>query len=437
MINSKHPDYTNNIERWVKNRDFAEGEDAVKSKQTTYLPRIGKPDALGTYRKYLERAIFYGCVSKTVNALVGILYRKAPQINVDNGDEFVKDTSLSVFLQKMAAELFLVGRYGVLVDMEQEPSNQAFFVGYEAEQIINWYEHHGELVRVVLQTSEFMPDINDPYELKEVFKIRELVLEEGVYKQKLYISTDPSGGFELLEELIPTNRGRSMDFIPFVFVNQFDTDINITKAPLTDLVNLNNHHYMKSADYSNALHLVGLPTPYATGVPYDPDKTWYLGSENIVTFEETGSTFGFAEVSGAGFGALKTAIDDIEENMAKVGARLMFGPRPGVETAEATRLNQSAENAGLNTVAVSIETAMTEVFIIALEWMNANSNVEFDINKDFVDTKISAQDLQVLLQAWQSGAMSLDSLLHNIKQGELLPEDRTIEDEKEFIEQQL
>jgi len=55
------------------------------------------------------------------------------------------------------------------------------------------------------------------------------------------------------------------------------------------------------------------------------------------------------------------------------------------------------------------------------------------LNRDFVSGKMSAQDITALLQALQAGKISIDTFLYNLQRGEILPEMRTIEDEKLLI----
>ena len=46
---------------------------------------------------------------------------------------------------------------------------------------------------------------------------------------------------------------------------------------------------------------------------------------------------------------------------------------------------------------------------------------------------MDAEDVQALVAAWQMGAISRDTLLHNFRQGEILPPGRTNEQEVEKI----
>ena len=63
----------------------------------------------------------------------------------------------------------------------------------------------------------------------------------------------------------------------------------------------------------------------------------------------------------------------------------------------------------------------------------SDSNIKVSMNRDFVSSKLSAQDITALLSAVQAGRISMDTFLYNLRVGDILPPDRTIEDEKNLI----
>ena len=68
-------------------------------------------------------------------------------------------------------------------------------------------------------------------------------------------------------------------------------------------------------------------------------------------------------------------------------------------------------------------------------WEGLNENeVHVELNMDFVDVRIPHQEIIALVQAYQMGGISMDTLLYNLKQGEVIPDDVSIDDEREKIE---
>jgi len=49
-----------------------------------------------------------------------------------------------------------------------------------------------------------------------------------------------------------------------------------------------------------------------------------------------------------------------------------------------------------------------------------SEHLNYTLNTDFDSTLLSATEIQALVAAWQSGAISQDTLLHNLRTGEIL-----------------
>ena len=60
--------------------------------------------------------------------------------------------------------------------------------------------------------------------------------------------------------------------------------------------------------------------------------------------------------------------------------------------------------------------------------------VSLELNTDFSTKGLSAQEITAVVQAWQSGALSRDSMMELFRRGEVLPEGRTNEEEARLVE---
>ncbi len=61
----------------------------------------------------------------------------------------------------------------------------------------------------------------------------------------------------------------------------------------------------------------------------------------------------------------------------------------------------------------------------------------FHFQTDFEAAALGAKELTALVSAWQNGAISRDTLLHNLRTGEILPPARSNEQEVELIGKQV
>jgi hypothetical protein len=64
----------------------------------------------------------------------------------------------------------------------------------------------------------------------------------------------------------------------------------------------------------------------------------------------------------------------------------------------------------------------------------SNEQVAMEINTDYSTRGLSANEIIAVVQAWQSGALSRDSMLDIFRRGEVLPEGRTNEEEVRLME---
>src|SRR6185436_12603428 len=63
-----------------------------------------------------------------------------------------------------------------------------------------------------------------------------------------------------------------------------------------------------------------------------------------------------------------------------------------------------------------------------------SADVLIQLNTDFSLKGMSSQDLQAVVAAWQSGALSKDSMFELFRRGEILPDGRTNQDEAALIQ---
>jgi hypothetical protein len=65
-----------------------------------------------------------------------------------------------------------------------------------------------------------------------------------------------------------------------------------------------------------------------------------------------------------------------------------------------------------------------------------NELVTFELNTDYSTRGLSANEIVAVVQAWQNGALSRDSMLGIFRRGEVLPEGPTNEEATKLIHQE-
>lgn len=454
-INTPHPSYNNNIDKWKKGRDTYEGEEAVKAANDIYLPLLSSMSSVGDkkYLAYKGRAMFVAATTRTVEGLVGMALRKPLQVNLpsrfENYEEDITDTGVSLenFVKQVLGEVILTARCGVFVDKGEDASSRPYAVIYAAENIVNWrLDEDGNPTLIVLREFEEVQDPNDKYVTKVQEMYRELYIDEetGKYNVSEW-KEDPNKKDAFIETKLdtPNIRGNAIDRIPFVFVNPKGTDAVIQKMPLLDMINVNLSHYRTSADLEHGRHFTALPTPYVFGVDSKDEEgnavPIQIGSETAIVSEDPGGSAGYMEFTGQGLAALERAMQEKMEYMAILGGTMLQNQKKAAEAAETARINKSGDSSTMVSIITATEDAMTQVLehMIAYESLTAENTVELEINTDLLDSVIDPQTITALVSAWQSGAISHETLLHNLKQGEVLPDDVTIEEELQKIDDEV
>lgn len=415
--------------------DTHTGGDAVKAGGDVYLPRLGgQTDE--EYDRYKARGLFMPAVRRTEKGLTGAVMRKDPTAVVPESGEFIlADTGsgqpLDMLARKCVEQLQTKGRVGALVDHNGDRPTIAL---YSREAIINWSSRF-----IILVESVEAFDPKDPYTVVAEVQLRELTFNEaGAYVQYVW-KKDAAGEFTRGSEITPNKQGDPLSEIPFYVMNPVDNTFDDHNPLLLDLADVNLDHYRLATDQRHGLHFTALPTMFIFGsLGVDAEGNEQPIAVGPGTANQILNTEGRAELleyTGEGLRSIKDAMDDDVATMAAIGARLLQPPRKGVQAAETARIEQSGESATLTTVADSVENALGSALSMAVWWIGGDPDeVEYTLNKDFIDANMPPQQLTALTQAWQAGGLSLDSYLYNLQRGELLPDGRTIEDEKDLID---
>jgi len=447
-VDSQHSQYKKRITQWVRCRDVIEGSDAVKERKTVYLPALSGQEPT-EYDAYMMRALFYGASQRTVQGLLGATFRKDYNVEYPFEEQLDNITSdglnLEQFSRVIVREALTTGRLGILVDADSTALLRPYAAIYSAENIVNWNttKREGQFILslVVLKETYSEQKEGDAFVLEEKTQYRVLSLERGTrYKQEVYRKHQQGTHADQWAvdprfTVYPTRSGVPLDFIPFQFVNSTDLTVAAQKPPLMDLVETNLSHYRSSADLEHGAHFTALPTPWLAG--FNPDSTFKIGSGVAWVTEELQAKAGMLEYTGQGLEALEKRLDKKEQMMAILGARILEEPKRSVEATDTHRLRRSGETGALSAIVGTCSNAIENVLTWIAQWSGATDaqleDIEFDLNNDFYDIEMEPQMLEKLMGALQTGSISQDTFLWNLKVGEVLPPGRTIDEEKDLI----
>lgn len=469
-----HPEYVRTQNVWTRCRDAYDGSDAIKSR--LLWNSAGRPGSLGgrylpvpeamdvstelgqrRYRAYVERALWYGATTRTVDAFAGAVFQKPPEwLKVSKTVEgHLEDVTMTgvpadLFWLLACREVLIQGRGGVLVDMSLE-GGQPYWTPYQAENILNWnverVNGRPTLVDVLLQEvktdSSADPLTVDPAEV--VVYYRHLALRDGVYRQDLYRedAEEPHTSKRLVKvsSETPLRRGKPLPFIPWTWLGSTTLEAEVQRPPLVDLVDVNISHFRTSADLEHGLHYVGTPQLVLIGGLNNSGEPVKFGSGRALLLPRD-SDAKILQADGNLMGALENAEERKRKLMAVLGARLLdAAPQVERDTATAVIARSSGEHANLRTIACALEMAATRVLKIHEWWTGTTAQPDdleaaAELNKDYLATRMTPEELKNWVLALQAEAVSHETFWHALVRGGVARPGVSSEEELEQIEEE-
>jgi hypothetical protein len=230
-VDTTHPEFDTHIQQWERMRDAYAGDDAIKQAGTKYLPKIDPTQRNDEYSAYKSRASYFEAVGRTVEAFAGAISRRPhsiklpPELELLVTDATGTGMSLAEFAKHLCSELLLIGRVGIIVDVDgfdafeihtvaDEKKARAdhgarlfpYLVARPAESIISWSDSS-----VILREFVYETDPTDRFKQVEIPQIRELSLVDGIYQIQLWRQV--GDGWEKKwvpygEAIVPISRGQ-------------------------------------------------------------------------------------------------------------------------------------------------------------------------------------------------------------------------------------
>ena len=458
-VNFVRRDLSAKFSQWSMIRDCLSGEEAVKAASTTYLPMPGSDRSevdRARYRQYLQRAVFYSVVRRTLAGLSGQIFLRRPTISV--GEDLapyldnINGSGVSLVQQSKKALDFVVsyGRCGLLVDYpavdgvitRQDEINGYVYptiLLYDPFSVINWRERTVGSKRilslVVIEESYCIED--DGFELSTDTQWRVLRLDDqqNCWSDVWRWDNDDLNTRQLVltaSHAVIDADGNPLHEIPFTFIGSINNDANIDYSPLADLAALNIAHYRNSADYEESCYIAGQPTLYAAGL----DQNWV---DNVLHGSiALGSRSGLLLPNGATCGLIQAqansqpfeAMEHKERQMAALGAKLIE-QRQVQRTLGEAQIEEAGEVAALTIMAHNVSEAYEAALgMCTLFTGGSREDVEFNLCTDYPALQLSANDRVELVKEWQSGAISYTELRNQLRRiGVATQDDEAAKDE--------
>jgi hypothetical protein len=457
-IDSTHPLYDNRVEQWMRCRDCWDGQDAIKRRNGghKYLPPTegqildgiydGNSKSLGksNYEAYLKRALFMGFYADAVQMALGLAWTKPPQFEGIDGTpiEYLlkkatnEGESLERLLYRINESQLGISRIGLLADLPAGETRALPYIStYTCESIINWdASFQGELAQETLNLvvlNESGPKRARTFDWDDVKQYRVLTLgpvdtnePSGVYRQGVFteISTGGTTGSPVFDEdfmFAPSYQGRTLQEIPFVFINSASTTSCPVDPPLLSLADLVISLYQIGADYHQELHASTQATLVTKGTPKKApgEEAIRIGAGSHLDLgPQVDADAWFLELSGKGLPELRNAVNDKKELCQQRAGEIVDQSSRGRESGNALEQRISVRTASLHAIVQSGADGLEKLLKIIARWhgMTEEQVSAIKVKPNFLFSKpgLSAIELKSLAETKLMGGavVSLKSI---------------------------
>ena len=441
-------------------RDVAQGTRHLRSRGVEYLPKH-KKETVVNYNNRLKQAVLFNALSRTVEGLAGMVFRRDPVISEDTPEKIKEHlqnidnagTHIDVFANDLLSDALEAGHGAILVDVPDVSDNvpadrkatmreegalgvRPYWVHVRKEDIFppRTVNIRGEIVlqQVVIRETTMEPD--GRFGEEEVTRYRVLRrVEEGDGTNGITVTIR----WELLEvvddKVVSRGEGvvTNQTEIPLVPVYGKKTGIFQSQPPLLDLAETNLAHYRLLSDHLYAMHKVNLPVGVIAGT--DPDEEVVIGPNTFLKLPQ-GATFTFEAPDGSTFSDNREQLREFKQDMAAMGLSMLQVETRAAETAEAKRMDKSEQDSALGTVARSLQDALKQALIFHGNFEKIDKPGSIQINRDFEDLRLTPEEMNAISEQHAKGQISLETMWASLKEGGRLPDNFDPETERERIE---
>lgn len=432
-INTKHPAYARYQPDWQLCRDAYRGERVVKDKTVTYLPATSGMVADGmqtvqspgyqAYMAYLIRAVFPDFMSMAVEHFIGMMHAHPPAIELPAALEPLRTRAgingdpMEHLLRRINEQQLVTGRVGLLLDLPRipDPANPLPYIAlYNAEAVINWDDGAADQVDrpvlnlVVLDESE--PKRVNQFDWKDVEQYRVLALGDlalnertGIYRQGLF-SADTTLSYNDAAMIEPGIRGRTLDRIPFEFINSKDTVSAPDDPPLLGLARLCMAIYRGEADYRQNLFMQGQDTLVVIGGTNDDDDNLRTGTGARIDLPQGGDAK-YIGVNSQGLSEQRQSLENDRALAGQQAGQLATAKSNQIESGDSLKTRIAAQTATLNQIALAGAMGLERLLKTAATWVGADpEQVKVTPNLEFAESAFTTKELVEMMTAKNMGA---------------------------------
>jgi len=448
-LDATHPSFDVFDPWYTEMQNALTGGSAIKDDED-YLPKPGGMKLLASteeaaaYKAFKTRASYPEIVQPTVRGLSGVIHSDPIVAELPSSLEYMIEKAttdgltLEGAIRRITRNVLGFGRTGIAIAIDGEGLPRLAI--YAARSIRNWKDDE---TLVVLDESG--PEMKDDLSWEDKIKRRVIEVVGGKAISTPY---DNSSGTWVEEEPDENGKGgvteynklggKTIDFLPFVFIDSNDLTPEPDEVPLLPLARIAATAYRQDANYQQALTSSANPTYVVLKMESkDPNAPKAVGGNIIWFLPEEGQDAKILEYSGKCISDMRQAIQDTMQAAVQAGAKLFASSDEQQESGEARKIKYAAQTATITTIALTDVEGLEKALKMCAVIVGANpDDVNLTISTDFIDSTIGAQEMTAIIKSVTVGLLSEQSGYELFQDGGRANPDRKWEEEKKMIDEQ-
>lgn len=425
----------------------AGGTAALRADADRLLPREPREDA-AAHRRRVFHAVLPPFLQRLATQASGLILRKGIQLK---GDEYWTDwakdvgggTSLNSFCRQLLETSLLWGHSSTIVDFDNDVTPRTlaeqralaakpYLVHVHPRAIRGWRTRN-----------------NNPQDIPVQVRIREIVTEpDGRFSDEQFeqIRVLEPGRYELWRRG-PTNSSSwelhesgttDLDRIPLVTVYGQRLATLHSTPPLLEVAYLTIAYAQRFCDYMHTVHVGSQPLLTMRG--FDPDADSPVGiSVNTAILLPVDGGAEFVQPTTDSFDSQLKCLEALEDQISRLGINTLSRQNVTNAAADAKRLDRIDSDSIMALISEDLANAVQDMLNIAAQFVGIDPP-EVVIEQDYENNLLDGNSITAMLQLYMQNAISQETLLQILKQGDVLPAGLDIDEEvvrtRDFINEQ-
>jgi hypothetical protein len=439
--------YVEMFPKWDLINDLLGGTTVMRAVGRKWLPAENRENAVN-YDNRIARSFLYGAYRDTIQKLsakpfskpVAVAGKLSDRIESITENVDLRGSDMTQFARTIFEDGLKYGMGHILVDYPSDGASQSlyeerqsgtrpYFVRIAPHDLIGWRtekQPDGSDKLIQIRFKEKSLEFKNEFGEEEVEYIRVISLNGW----QLWRRTENDKNYKKVKE-----GSHTFGEIPLVSFYTMRKDFMVSDPPLEDLAWLNLAHWQSLSDQRNILRFARVGLLFASGfAPEEIEEGINIGPNSLVSSTNPEASLAYVEHSGEAIGAGEKDLKRLEERMEVLGLQPLV-QTTGNSTATARAMDEARTHSNIQAWIRGLENCLDLAFEMAAKWVGEKLPSDFavDIFNEFGITLSASEDIKSLLAMKQSGCISHETFIKEVKRRGVLSDEVVASDEIDAI----